>query len=344
MTSIQSPQEILSRWNITEMGMQVHSWNISAILPAEIVSEISNPNTPQDARLILLKQALFYSKCLLLMKRLKRSWVALHDADEFITFNRFTPSDPNWKERNETLKRAAGRSESMSLADHLVLARTRLPEAGGAITVADFINREHDRAPWAYQPCLPMTRLLFGAAESPEVLSRDTETNVVPHGFNATNFDTLRYLQHRAKGSCSRNCKGKTMVDVSRIPNEHLVHSHYMVNKSIPFSTFSPHDPVLECNKTLVPSYLHSVLRVNHYLGSQEAFFAKGDPRRAAGTKFRWYNDLKSLPETEGRQWLAQFVERVGSKRAYALLKGAGEIEIQQAVGGNLLKGSQGAP
>jgi hypothetical protein len=171
-----------------------------------------------------------------------------------------------------------------------------------------------DATTWNYQSCVPMTRLQFGAMIS------SVDDVQMSGGFDATKLDTLRFRQHREKGKCASNYKGKVLLDLSRIPDDHLVHRH-----EGGVGHFTPHDPIVECNKTLIPSYLHSVLRVPHSLGSEEAFFAKHDPRRTH-KKFKWYKNLKSVPEMEATHWLKSFVDSMDEEKAQAWLKGPGEI------------------
>jgi len=298
-------------------------WHMRDFVPPEFLDTALFPSRK--------RQEFFNAACLGYCSSMNRSWVASIDTDEYVVFNRFTSSDPDWEMAKEIRWRQQQASDSATLSpgEQLILTRSLLPPTGGPTTIHDFIKQEHlmSHQPWVYQSCVPMTRLMFGARETPSVMSRDNET-IVPIGFQAEKFDTLRFLQHRAKGICHANCKGKVLVDVSRIPKEHLVHEYYVTNKSIPTSTFGAHDPVRECNGTLIPSYRHSVLRVHHYLGSHEAFFARHDPRRT-NKKFGWYKNLQSEPELEARGWLKSFVDSVGLDKAHRLLKGVGVIEIR---------------
>ena len=315
VNSVTSPQEILRVWNQTT-DMDIQLWQLDNLVPPDIAKK--------EKTHVVERQTYFLSACFQHLKKVHsknhastKTWVTSHDVDEFITFNRFTLDDPHWKVRNETLLRYNQQTNrDMSLQDHLVVARTRLPaQTGVDVRIADFIASEQTMPPWNYQSCVPMTRLQFGGRRS------SVDDVQMSGGFDATKLDTLRFRQHREKGKCASNCKGKVLLDLSRIPDDHLVHS-----RKGGVSHFGPHDPIVECNKTLIPNYLHSVLRVQHYLGSKEAFFAKHDPRRT-NKKFNWYKNLKSVPEMEATHWFKSFVDSMGEEKAQALLKGAGEID-----------------
>merc|ERR1712238_403770 len=121
-------------------------------------------------------------------------------------------------------------------------------------------------------------------------MGNDTE---IPDGFEASEFYTLRYLQHGGTGrGCKKNCKGKTIVDVSRIPIDHLTHSDFIPGGAT--SGCTPHNPVPECNGTLVPDYDSSIFAVHHYLKSiGSARLQKIEHESNKMKKFQWYKDLE---------------------------------------------------
>mmetsp|Transcript_282 Transcript_282/g.341 ORF Transcript_282/g.341 Transcript_282/m.341 type:complete len:195 (-) Transcript_282:135-719(-) len=161
------------------------------------------------------------------MKRVNRSWVTIIDTDEYITFNRFSHGDPTLLELNFS-------QYATTTRDNLIRARTRLPITGGDTTAYSFIQQESDNLPWAYQSCVPMFRLQFGLRETPmSQLEREDDLSL-PAGYKTTDYYTTRYFQHRPKGSCNKNCKGKTMIDVSRIPDDHLIHSDTILTGVLP--------------------------------------------------------------------------------------------------------------
>eukprot|EP00985_Skeletonema_marinoi_P010726 scaffold5037_cov180-Skeletonema_marinoi.AAC.2 len=298
--SATSPADILRRWNQTGR-IQTYIWNTSDVTPVDKVDGLNN------------RQNHFDFACLQEMKRVNRSWVTIIDTDEYITFNRFSHGDPTLLELNFS-------QYATTTRDNLIRARTRLPITGGDTTAYSFIQQESDNLPWAYQSCVPMFRLQFGLRETPiSQLEREDDLSL-PAGHKTTDYYTTRYFQHRPKGSCNKNCKGKTMIDVSRIPDDHLIHSDYNPHGGATTSC-GPHNPVPECNGTLVPDYATSIFRVHHYLESVDTVMSRNIQHGSSKMKkFNWYKGLQSEPELEASYWLKSFVANVGEKEARFLL------------------------
>lgn len=296
--SVTTPADILHRWNKTGR-IRTYIWNTSDVTPPD---QIGNLNSRQNH---------FNFACLHEMKRVNRSWVASIDTDEYITFNRFSDEDPSLVDLNFS-------ENATTLRDNLLRARARLPMTGSTTTAYSFIQQENDNLPWAYQSCVPMFRMQFGVRETP---SSPVFDDSFPSGYNATDYYTTRYFQHRSpKGSCNRNCKGKTIIDVSRIPNDHLIHPDYNPPGSAT-SRCGPHNPVPECNNTLVPNYATSIFRLHHYLESAETVLSRNIQHGSSKMKkFNWYKDLQSEPEFEASFWLKSFVANVGEQDARFLL------------------------
>ena len=299
--SATSPNDILHRWNQSGR-IQTYVWNTSDVTPVDKLETYYS------------RQNHFDFACLQEMKRVNRSWVTVIDTDEYITFNRFSHGDPTQLELNFSQYATTAR-------DTLIRARTRLPMTGGDTTAYSFIQQESEHLPWAYQSCVPMFRLQFGLRETPlSQLEREDEDVSFPAGYNATDYYTTRYYQHRPKGRCKKNCKGKTMIDVSRIPEDHLIHPDYNPPGSAT-TRCGPHNPVPECNGTLIPDYATSIFRVHHYLESGETVTARKIQHGSSKIKkFHWYKGLQSEPELEASYWLKYFVANVGEQEARFLL------------------------
>ena len=331
-TSKTSPNEILRRWNNT--FMEVYSWNFTEF----IYPEYLGPNSTMEQR---TRQQFFHEACFNFLKKKNKKWVTAVDTDEYVTFNRFTETDlpAHQATRDATLAKAANGTAPLTRQEEMILARTRIPPIDDPTTVWEFMQQEKNNPPWNTEGCVTMTRLMLGARENPWITQNIQAT--LPNALNATKLDTLRFFQHRAKGICKRNCKGKALLEVSRIPDEHLLHpvtlrkqyeqrQEPVPTKLPPLSPLGPHTPVLECRNDEIPNYLTSILRVQHYLGSEEAFFARKDYRGAnRDKKFNWYRNLSSRPELEATHWVTHFIQKVGGvEQAAALLDGAGEVQF----------------
>ena len=91
VNSVTSPQEILGLWNQTT-GMNIQLWQLDNLLPPDILKKETS---------LAERQTYFLSACFQHLKKVHsnrtstKTWVASHDVDEFITFNRFTLNDPH---------------------------------------------------------------------------------------------------------------------------------------------------------------------------------------------------------------------------------------------------------
>lgn len=139
-------------------------------------------------------------------------------------------------------------------------ARLRLPSVGDAnATVLNVLNGEArvlgsgGRDGWL-GPCLSMPRLLYGSREDDDdgAGGEQPPPPAAPEGFSARDFATLRYRWHASKGQFEASKYPKTLIDVSRIPEEAL-RKKKALNIHRPLTYYCRKDP---------PRYVLSLFRV----------------------------------------------------------------------------------
>lgn len=198
-------------------------------------------------------------------------------------------------------------------ASEALRARRELPALSDGTTILDVLRRYQRR--FDFGACLQMPRLLYGSKESGDF------TPMAPNGFRDEDFVTLRYRWHARKGDFDVNKFQKTMIDVSRVPMDHLEGKQ----------AYNIHRPLEYFCRADVPRFATSLFRVNHYLDSYEAYTYRNDARgnkrkgcmecylkKGNGTDFAADDDI--------RPWLRGFVEEVGREKAEILLAGVGDF------------------
>jgi hypothetical protein len=160
-----------------ELGMTIVEWTDNDYSDWEPLA--ANATEEELRSRFLMRQRLFYGKCMTALADVNRTWTSLHDTDEYITYNEYQIND--------------------------VLQRMYKPG-----NVMDFMLS----APGIRQ-CVSYPRVLFGAVEDlPEKLSHS-----VPSGLSLDymQLDTLRY-RYRNPFIAKSNGLGKVAIDVSTIP------------------------------------------------------------------------------------------------------------------------------
>jgi len=184
--------------------------------------------------------------------------------------------------------------------------RNELP-AVGEMTIVDYIKREKYKKPWYNQACVTIPRILFGSNSS-GANNNDSIQEGVPAGFDVNDFDTMRYRVHADINNWYANLYDKVIVDVNRIADNVLQNPAYSIHR--PYLRRCPYpDSCLD----------ESMLKVNHYLGSFEAYSSRSDVRRSA----EFYNKKASLidggTDDDIRPWIKHFVGNVGEESAHNL-------------------------
>ena len=234
------------------------------------------------------------------MKQLKRenqTWTALIDSDEYIVPN----VHAKWLYRL--------RLRSASATTSRIKRKTVLEY----IQQASYFQQDRFRS-----PCISMPRLLIGTKESTD----DEISKLVPSGFNATDFLTLRWRWHGDRQNTKLNQAGKTMIDVSRV-NLHQL-SPIDIDPHRPVRAFCKENDMWIQNEQ-APFVVH------HYIGTYEQWSFRDDPRKTFNNGTRSRQRFDSLAyDTDAddniRSWLQDFVDTIGYKQAKELLKGVGHV------------------
>jgi hypothetical protein len=178
-------------------------------------------------------QQTFYTQCLRTLKRENRTWTMVIDTDEYLAFNYYDPLEggPSWCKKNVTCNK-----EYLDTIRKWTHFRTKLNQSA---TAAEYIAKNlEQKAPSGVnsrfsvddkfnnpdKPCIVLSRYLFVSKER----DREEIQRGVDEGFNATNFNTLRF-RHRT--SLAQAQVGKSIVDASRsdwnlVKNIHRLYKH----------------------------------------------------------------------------------------------------------------------
>jgi Glycosyl transferase family 2 len=237
------------------------------------------------------RQVTFLASCLKHMRDRNNTWTMHIDTDEFVVVN---PLLRNTTQANVQMIRIPEIQEKGSIFQ----------------VVKQYYQDTNLRQEFNY-PCITMPRLLFGSVEFEDNF---TVPHDMPHYFNSSMLETIRWQYHTDYDDKGRNGQRKVMVDVSVVNR-----SNDMFNK--PFSIHRPSGKLCPRIDQLDFRQLQRYpITVNHYIGSWERYFAKSDARRSE----RAYNAKAHVAAGHDNwmsPWLAGFVNHVGSERAKVLLQ-----------------------
>lgn len=271
---------------------------------------ISQPGRKDYAyKVHLRRQNLFAAHCLQeLHRRGVQDWVLLTDSDEYLLYNARHPAT-----EDPTLYDAQHRGRSVAQIDaarqrNLPL-RDQLPILGQE-SLASFLDRHRDHFD---RPCLRVPGLALSMFDSHNTTNRN-----VPTGLNPQHFVTMR---HRIAGNRTGTFS-KALVDLSRVAHVDDLDWTYVQ------TIHNPNWKLCGDNgaSTSGTDYISSVLRLNHYVGTYEAYTerkadGRGDHRSVEDwhakngreSKLRAANESIIPDEGDLRPWLATFVNHVGS-------------------------------
>jgi hypothetical protein len=258
------------------------------------------------------RQKYFYKQCLIHLKAVNRTWVSLHDSDEYLLYN---PQHQHAKQRPQQPSTA---------------------EPGGMIR---YIEQERAAGIKYYQsPCIGIPRLIFGAdpqrfdekrvvhnvppallSTTPALTENDQATTSSEETNLALSMDTLVYRHHAKRDDFIKNALGKVIIDVSRVD---VVRTPYFM---------SLHRPI----KTICPAPWHkdaeSGLRINHYLGSWESYSFRDDARRGGERSWeQWEYKATTVSDSDAdsddtiRPWVQGLVDAHGADEARSMLQHVG--------------------
>eukprot|EP00934_Nitzschia_sp_Nitz4_P004055 Nitzschia sp. Nitz4//scaffold133_size116822//179//1776//NITZ4_003788-RA/size116822-snap-gene-0.0-mRNA-1//1//CDS//3329535339//4045//frame0 len=303
-----SPTLVLNRWRA--MGVHVLEWGEEDIwIGKEIITSF------QDG-FPLERQVQFYDTCSKQAKVDNRTWVTYHDTDEFIVY-----SHKGGEDHDEWEKLAEEEHQASKQRNKDRLHPTQLPpttaEEGGMIR---YFQREAAAGHEFFnRTCFSCVRLLYGGLDDHPNYAKnqlDDETNALLSGVvDPDRLDTIRYNQHALRNDRSANGLSKAIMDVSRI--DFYAHKFTGVHRPIP--ELCP-NPYLWAHESL--------LTVNHYIGTWEAYSFRDDSRRGGIRDYEKYQSklsrIQDRTETVIVPWIGGFVRSVGREKARELLQGTG--------------------
>ena len=237
--------------------MTIQEWQDSDFLPYDfdnIVKEKSAGGKDINLESHRVRQAAFNLACLKELKRQDRGWVLMIDTDEYLTYSA-----------------TALRNFSMEIP--------LVEEPGSLAKLLDGIMVPDPKFPKLKTPCVPVFRQQFAARES----TPDQIHAMVPSGFDATTFQTLRWRKFGFNESwyetkwgdeCAvyRWVPNKVVIDLKRLRLQDLEH---------PENKGNPHRPLRSiCTSNLYRTSSETPLTVHHYLGTIEQWLYRvGDKR-----------------------------------------------------------------
>lgn len=303
-TSATSPESILRLWNSLNMGLEIVIWK-DTDFGHWIDDKMDELHKHRD------RQKRLICECLKYHQAKNRTWVAIIDPDEFITYNIIGDNDPGISQEkfdeapvqfNNSTYRMLMKKKRESLKSILQQDKT----------IFDFIEEGRGNEPWESEPCYLMPRLMFSSVES--TFEEARQTNLEDFGFDISTFNTLRYFHHAKKGSFDYNYYGKVIIDVSRINRKEITRYMHSIHRPLEYTCMVP-----------LKEYDVGILRVHHYLGSWKEYSSRSDIRRNKEKFFR-KSTVDGGTDYQLQQWLKKFILKVGVSKSKMLLESAGVI------------------
>ena len=251
--STTSPNDIniVDKWKPS--GLKIDLWEFKQ------PKEETNLTSTELVNLHRVRQRTCYKRCLRHLKKHKRTWTILIDADEYMTFNSVTNDDDkaiyaqiNESHYNSTYKYVGPKinpkhEHSKSLKDRtkyrrdmLTAKRVLVPQGiSSGKTISNFIYDETEKQnsiPWKDSSCIVLPRLQFSDEEE---INTKIIQNGIPLGFQASNFSTLKLFTHAKKGDYEQNRAGKCIVDVTKLKKFTISNPH-KINSEVRFILIHP--------------------------------------------------------------------------------------------------------
>jgi hypothetical protein len=302
-----SPTHILNQWRAR--GIHILEWGDRDFWRADLklvpIPDDAELQTKRDRH--RGRQKYFYKQCLIRCKKDNRTWVSLHDSDEYLVYNHAGGDKfAEWEERRRKTSRMPRMKPSRT--------PPTTAEAGAMIK---YINQERDAGLKYYKsPCIGVPRTMFGADESqvdPKAIVKS-----VPKQFHWTAplMDSLKYRQHATRNDFIKNALGKVIIDVSRV---NVAKTPYFM---------SLHRPIKKICPTPWINDWDAGLRINHYLGSWNSYSFRDDSRRGSERSWEvWTYKATTLGENTDdniRPWVSGLIETEGPDVAADMLKDVG--------------------
>lgn len=298
-----SPSAIFDQWR--GYGMEITEWNETDVFRGGLYTQYHHQqliaNHTRTVYAHRCRQNMFVRNCLRYMKAKHRAWVILIDSDEYLLFNGPENATSHVKDvRFPSIK------EEASVLRFLKATRN-----------VSGVNLD--------SPCISIPRMLFGAVGSTD----DEVQKAVPPGFDPVMFDTLVYRKHVARSLTHvspMNGWGKAIIDVSRVRWSDIPTAK---DAFLSGTVMNIHTPMRICPRPFVKDN-ETFFRINHYVGSWEAYSYRQDSRSNFGrNQSTWMKKAKRDDETDDniRPWLSGFVEEHGKVKATEMLQRTGVFE-----------------
>ena len=302
-----SPTHILNQWR--KRGVHIIEWNDRDFWRADLklvpIADDAELQTKRDRH--RGRQKYFYKQCLIRCKKDHRTWVSLHDSDEFLVYNHAGGDKfEEWEAHRTKISRMPRIKPSKT--------PPTTAEAGAMI---HYINQERAAGLHYYQsPCIGVPRTMFGADESQ--VDHKAIVKQVPKDFHwaAPLMDTLKYRQHATRNDFVKNALGKVIIDVSRV---NVAKTPYFMSLHRPIKKLCPSPWINDWS---------AGLRINHYLGSWHSYSFRDDSRRGNERSWeQWTYKAMTLGENTDdniRPWLSGLIENEGEEIAADMLQNVG--------------------
>jgi hypothetical protein len=280
----------------------------------DFMNGTSGPNTDEvlSYKMHLWRQLCFLDKCKQQLRDEGRSWMMAIDADEFLTYNSYTPDE-------QSIYHCGGDKVARQncIKEHHVYMQSKEQQVAhirnrvkAHKTVSAFINESMDDIlkwdPTFEWPCWVLPRFILTAHE-PDGTNRSTSH------LNTLRFRTTAQYDQGYPGKSIANLQAFNVSPGSRLPKASTCHKVFETG----------------CRGGPFAKYEMNFLRVHHYTGSLEDWLVRG--KEASGHHERQSSMGSDIIETdEATWWWPAFREQVGTEEAIRLTKGLREWAIQE--------------
>jgi len=304
-----SPTHIFNQWR--KRGVYIEEWGDRdfwrkdlKLLPIPDEAPLQEKRDRHRGR-----QKFFYKQCLIRLKEQGRTWVSLHDSDEYLVYNH--PGGDKFAAWEKS------RTEKHHGKEPRIKPSKTPPTTAQEGGMIQYIRQEQAAGLEYYQsPCIGIPRLMFGADESK--VDQQAILKGVPAELQqlVPQMDTLKYRVHAKRNDFTKNALGKVIMDVSRVD---VKNSPYFM---------SLHRPIKSICPTPWNNDWSSGLRINHYLGSWDSYSFRDDSRRGGERSWeQWEYKATTIDELTDdiiRPWISGLVDTHGVDEAAAMLKDVG--------------------
>jgi len=304
-----SPTHIFNQWR--KRGVYIEEWGDRdfwrkdlKLLPIPDEAPLQEKRDRHRGR-----QKFFYKQCLIRLKEQGRTWVSLHDSDEYLVYNH--PGGDKFAAWEKS------RTEKHHGKEPRIKPSKTPPTTAQEGGMIQYIRQEQAAGLEYYQsPCIGIPRLMFGADESK--VDQQAILKGVPAELQqlVPQMDTLKYRVHAKRNDFTKNALGKVIMDVSRVD---VKNSPYFM---------SLHRPIKAICPTPWNNDWSSGLRINHYLGSWDSYSFRDDSRRGGERSWeQWEYKATTIDELTDdiiRPWISGLVDTHGVDEAAAMLKDVG--------------------